>query len=400
MTGPSLAVALLLSASFGGCVPTIAAATPSGHAVPSYPVPRDCTPTALTAVPPNVTVCVHDLLVTDTTASAEQDSSVFNAVDNAGHTLHGTVPKWWPSGGPVAGMVVTLWGKSVAGTFRADRWIEHNHGTGPTPGGPYPRRRLLDVAAGKYPALEMAWVIATTFALDPQDTGDGDIHVQTMLPCPAAGLTFETTPRVRGYVDHPGFNPALESTDETDPASNHVAEAPPIGVPVMMLGQLRVDFGFGWWEVHPVRAWRYLTPAETATLADECANAPVPVLDTSGPDGLPLPLGVPPCTDGSEFGNPGSIYKPCSPHCYVATTAIGKPQTTAGHCNGVLDTSASTGGSRTPGRSPTPVRASAAGKPGSLPGTAAAPPPLLAAAIGLLLLLGIVLAGRGYRRLR
>jgi hypothetical protein len=391
-----------------------AAGPPRG--VPAYPVPAGCTPTPLPQVPANVDVCVHDLLVTRTRASAEQNSSSFDATDGAGHTLSGTVPKWWPSGGPVAGMVVTLWGERVGGTFHTSHWVDWNHGSGPSPAGPYPRRRLLDVAAGKYPALEMAWVIAVPFALDPQNppSGDGDIHVQTALPCPAAGLTFETTPRVRGYVDHPGASTTLSSTNQSDAASLHTADAPPVGVPVMMLGQLRFDFGFGWWEVHPVRAWRPLTAAEASQLASECANAPMPVLDSSAPTG-DLPYGFPPCTDGSEVGNPGGIYQPCGPHCYVATTAIGEPQTTAGHCAGVTD--ASTGGfsgaTPAPGSSGSPWVVGASGGPvpgagGQLPSTSAPPwATILTGALLVSLVLGLALflSGRGqagppFRKLR
>ena len=377
---------------------TARAALPGSIA--SYPVPRDCAPITVAQVSPNAAnnVCVHDLLVTRTVATAEQNSSTFTVVDGQGGSLQATIPSWWPNGGPVAGMVVTLWGKESAGVFKVDHWVEHNHGTGPSPEGPYPRRRLLDVAAGKYPALQMAWVIATPFALDPQNppNGDGDIHVQTALPCPAAGLTFETTPRLRGYIDHPGFNPTLESTNQADAAGLHTAEAPPVGVPVMMLGQLRVDFGFGWWEVHPVRAWRFLTPAEAGQLGAECANAPVPVLDTTGPDGLPLPFGVPPCTDGSEVGNPGSIYRPCSPHCYVATTTIGKPDTYAGHCAGVAGTSS---GRKppSPGASPTAVGASSLGQSG-LPETSTSPPVVIAVAMFLAILVAGFFVARARRR--
>jgi hypothetical protein len=366
-------------------------ATASSPPVPTYPAPLGCTPTPIAAVQPNVDVCVHDLLVTRTEATAEQNSSSFTAIDAAGGSLHGTVPNWWPSGGPVAGMVVTLWGKLVAGTLRTDHWLDWNHGGGPQPSGLYPRRRLLDVAAGKYPALEMAWVIAIPFALDPQQGpagSDGDIHVQTMLPCPAAGLTFETTPKVRGYVDHPGATATLDSTNQADAPSNHLSDAPPVGLPVMMLGQLRYDFGFGWWEVHPIRAWRPLTSAEAGDLAAECANAPVPVLDPTSPGGV-LPYGFPPCTDGSEVGNPGGVYKTCDPHCYVATTAIGQPETLAGHCAGVT-------GGPVAGASLSPSPAMRAAPRGPLPTTAAGLP-LASGALFLAVVLGAAAAWRSRR---
>lgn len=391
----------------GGLV-ALAAAGAAQRATATYPVPRDCTPVAVTAIPAGgvTNSCVHDLLVTSTRATAEQNSSTFIAVDGSGRSLTATIPNWWPNGGPVAGMVITLWGRNSGGLFRVAYWVEHNHGTGPSPAGPYPRRRLLDISAGKYPALQMAWVIATTFALDPQNppSGDGDIHVQTTLPCPAAGLTFETSRTMRGYVDHPGFNPATESTNQADAASLHTTEAPPIGVPVMMLGQLRVDFGFGWWEVHPVRAWRFLTTSEAGTLAAECANAPVPVVDRSGPDGLPLPYGAPPCTDGSEFRNPGSLFQPCSPHCYVATTAIGQPDTYAGHCAGVTGVgTVATPSPRAPAGSASPAApATSAGT--QLPPTAAARPVPRVALIGVALfgatILAAMLIGIGVSRRR
>ena len=168
----------------------------------------------------------------------------------------------------------------------------------------------------------------------------------------------------------------------------HLSDAPPVGVPVMMLGQLRYDFGFGWWEVHPIRAWRPLTGVETNDLAAECANAPVPVLDPTSPGGV-LPYGFPPCTDGSEVGNPGGIYKACDPHCYVATTAIGQPETLAGHCAGV------TGGPPVP----IPISSSApvtgTGR-GPLPSTAAGPQ-LVGAALLVALVLGVA-AGLWSRR--
>src|SRR5439155_25967864 len=142
--------------------------------------------------------------------------------------------------------------------------------------------------------------------LDPQDKesgGDGDIHVQTLENCPMGGLTTETTPAMRGYVDRPAVNLGSSSTDASDDAHNHLGDAPPVGVPVMILGETRYDFGFGWWEIHPIRAWRYLTPQEVADQQADCAADPAPHLDPNGPaiagQHVPIPFGFPPCTDGS-----------------------------------------------------------------------------------------------------
>lgn len=280
---------------------------------------------------------MHDVLVTETWNLQEQNVSRFTASDR-GHELTFWIGHWWPQGPPTAGMAVTLWEHYDAGdgTFRVDRWIDLSHGTGPAPDGPYARVRLLDATSGKVPEHRMAWVIATPFALDPQNGGDGDIHVQTFSACPAAGLTTETTPPLRGYVDHPALPGLSSSTDTSDEPSSHLADAPPPGVPVMILGALRYDYGFGWWEIHPIRAWRFLTAAEDAQLGRDCAGDPVPHFDqgpTLAGERLPVPFGVPPCTDGSEFGNPGGIYAVgCAPQCYVAHTAIGQRETLAGGC--------------------------------------------------------------------
>ena len=281
-------------------------------------------------------VCLDQLLVTETDNATEQNHTQFTVTDHH-QTLRATVPDWWPLGGPTAGMVVTLWGKTDGGTglFDVDRWLELTHGSGPGPNGPYERARLLDVSAGRVPALRMVWVAAVTFLLDPQDTGDGDVHVQTTLPCPSAGLTTESTPPMRGYVDRPPSPLGPGSTNQSDPASNHLQDDPPVGEPVMILGQTRYDFGMGWWELHPIRAWRPLTTAETQQLTSECAGDPVPHTDPQSPHGV-LPYGAPACTDGSEFGNPPG-WQPCAPHCFVSHTAIGQLETLGGGalCNGI-----------------------------------------------------------------
>ena len=309
---------------------------------PDTPPPAGCAPTALAQAAQSATqVCVHRVLVTETWAAKDQNDTRFSFTDHE-TTMTGYVPNWWPSGGPVAGMVITLWGHAEAdGRFAVDRWVDLTHGAGPAPAGPYPRMRLLDVTSGKAPEDRMVWVRATPFLLDPQDKasgGDGDIHVQTLESCPAGGLTTETTPAMRGYVDRPAVNLGASSNDPTDDSHNHLGDAPPVGVPVMILGETRYDFGFGWWEIHPIRAWRYLTSDELAQQQAECAADPQPRFDPDGPavaeKHVPVPFGFPPCTDGSEFGNaPG--YSPCGPVCYVAHTAIGQPEQLAGPCGDV-----------------------------------------------------------------
>lgn len=317
--------------------------SPSGRlAAPGKPLggppPPGCTPVRLRAVAPSAAqLCVTHVLVTQTTDSQEQNHTLFTVTD--GHaTLNATVPNWWPSGGPVAGMVVTIWGHldAATGSFRVDRWIDHTHGSGPAPAGPYQQVSAVDVAAGHVPEHRMIWVPAYVFLLDPQQGpagSDGDIHVQTMNGCPAGGVTTESTPPMRGYVDHPALPGLTSSTDETDPPSNHLADAPPVGIPVMILGATRYDYGFGWWEIHPIRAWRFLTPPEIAELAAQCGSDPIPQLNPDAP--VPVPFGVPPCTDGSEFGNPASLFSGCGPQCYVAHTAIGQYEQLAGPCDGI-----------------------------------------------------------------
>jgi hypothetical protein len=312
------------------CALALLAAAPARAADP--PAPTGCTPKALAdAANANATVCVHRVLVTETSASAEQNRSVFTVTDHAA-TLTATVPNWWPSGGPTAGMVITMWGKpGPDGVFRVDRWLEQTHGSGPAPAGPYKRELAVDIAAGRIPEHRMVWVATYVFLLDPQNGGDGDIHVQTANACPGGGVTTETTPPMRGYVDHPAIPGMTGTTDTSDEPSNHLDDAPPAGVPVMILGMTRYDYGFGWWELHPIRAWRFLTSAELDQLSAECAANPVPQLDDSAP--APVPFGFPPCTDGSEFGNaPG--YGACAPQCYVSHTAINQLETLTGPCEG------------------------------------------------------------------
>jgi hypothetical protein len=305
---------------------------------PSGPPPAGCSPLPLSAVDTTTApVCVHRVLVESTTNASEQNSTVFTVTDHE-TSLDATFTNWWPQGPPQAGMVITLWGHHDAAhgaTLVIDRWIDLAHGTGP---GPFPLVSELDVSSGRVPNNRTVWVPAVTFLLDPQDGGDGDVHVQTLWPCPAAGLTTESTPALRGYVDHPLIPGLTSTTDTSDNPSNHLADDPPIGVPVMILGQIRVDYGFGWYELHPIRAWRPMSPSELAAAGAGCADDPVMHFDegpTYGGVRVPVPFGVPPCTDGSEFGSPPGFGVCSSPYCYVSHTAIGEPETLVGPCDGV-----------------------------------------------------------------
>jgi hypothetical protein len=337
----ALLAALALSGSASAqSLPSLPALPGSSHgavgATGAQP-PAGCDPTPLAAVAPSAArLCVARVLVTQDVDAHEQNDSVFTVTDHHA-TLTAKVPNWWPSGGPVAGMVVTLWGHMNATTrlFEVDRWIDHMHGTGPAPDGPYPQVSALDVASGKVPEHRMVWIATSVFLIDPQQPpagNDGDIHVQTADGCPAAGVTTEDTPPLRGYVDHPALPGLTSSTDMTDAPSNHLADAPPVGVPVMILGAARYDYGFGWWELHPIRAWRFATPAEAQALAASCGSDPAPQLDRSAP--VPVPFGFPPCTDGSEIGTPPG-YGACQSQCYVTKTTIDQPEQLAGPCDAI-----------------------------------------------------------------
>jgi hypothetical protein len=316
----------------GAAVACLALLVAAGPAAAADPAPAACAPKPIAAAAAaTAQVCVHHVLVTETTATKEQNSSNFTVTDGDAK-LDATVPNWWPNGGPTAGMVITMWGKPGAdGVFRVDRWLDRKHGSGPAPDGPYKRERAVDIAAGRIPEHRMVWVATYVFLLDPQDGGDGDIHVQTANGCPGAGVTTETTPPYRGYVDHPALPGQTSSMDTSDEPSGHLADAPPAGVPVMILGATRYDYGFGWYELHPIRAWRFLTSAELAELAAECSDSPVPEVDQTGP--APVPFGFPPCTDGSEFGDATPLTG-CAAQCYVSHTAIGQLEQLTGPCTG------------------------------------------------------------------
>ena len=139
---------------------------------------------------------------------------------------------------------------------------------------------------------------------------------------------------------------------------------------------------FSWREIHPIRAWRFLTSAEAGQLIAECGAHTVPQLDQSGP--VPAPYGFPPCTDGSEFGSPPG-FGACAPQCYVVETTIGAPERLSPQCPATIkpivtpsqEGLSETGTSSTPS-TPPPLPGSGAGVGGGsgagAPGTAGEAP--------------------------
>jgi hypothetical protein len=109
-------------------------------------------------------------------------------------------------------------------------------------------------------------------------------------------------------------------------------QAPPIGVPIVILGGTRYDPGYGWWEIHPIRAWRFPTAGELRWAAAQCRQAPEPQLDTTSID-FPIPYGAPSCgespVEGDQLAPVTSAlgFKPCGPVCSVSATAIGQTET-------------------------------------------------------------------------
>src|SRR3989442_10472033 len=75
------------------------------------PPPAGCTPTRIDKLPLAAgEVCVHDVLVTQTWNTEEQNHTTFAVADRHA-TLIATIGHWWPQGPPTAGMMVTLWGQ-------------------------------------------------------------------------------------------------------------------------------------------------------------------------------------------------------------------------------------------------------------------------------------------------
>jgi hypothetical protein len=312
-----------------------------------FPPPPGCNPVALSAATGG-SFCVNAVLVTSTdNANGENFVITDGQVSRTGQ-ISGGNPAWynsytWSLGPMTAGQVVTLWGTVNPGdstqTLRVTRWVERTHGSPALDGRfgprhPYRIYSALDISRGQVPQHRMVWSLVVPFLELPQTHeigGDGDVHVQTMLPCPAAGLTTETVPELLGYIDSPYLLPAFP--DPTgDAAKQELRQVPPIGVPIVALGGVRYDPGYGWWELHPVRAWRFPTAAELRWAAGQCASNPVPKVDTTS-IAFPIPYGFPSC---GEFPVEGSLFapvtnavgfKPCRPVCEVSATRLDQPET-------------------------------------------------------------------------
>lgn len=310
-----------------------------------FPVPPGCDQVALAAATSGP-FCIGALLVT-----ATDNRETFTVTDGT-TTRSGTIadgnPSWynsygWSLGPMTAGQVVTLWGTvdpaDPSQTLHVTRWIERTHGSPALNGRlssrhPYRIYTALDISSGRVPQHRMGWSLVVPFLELPQTHeigGDGDVHVQTMLPCPAAGLTTETVPELLGYVDSPYLLPAYPDSTG-DAAKQEMRQVPPIGVPIVVLGGARYDPGYGWWELHPVRAWRFPTATELRWAARQCGRNPRPHLDASSV-AFPIPYGFPSC---GEFPVEGSAlapvtdaagYKPCQPVCEVTATALNEPET-------------------------------------------------------------------------
>jgi hypothetical protein len=323
-------------------LPAAAASADVATRLARFPAPPGCSPQPLAAIAGG-SFCTQALLVTSTSGGA---FTVTDGVSSRSGSISGGAPDWyngygWSLGPMTAGQVVTLWGNvdPSSGQLEVTRWIERTHGTPRlagrfSPRQPYRLVSALDIAQGRIPENRMAWTLAVPFLELPQTHeigGDGDVHVQTMLPCPSAGVTTETVPELLGYVDTPYLLPAVP--DPTgDAAKQEMRQAPPVGVPIVILGATRWDPGYGWWELHPIRAWRFPTVAELRWAAAQCAQSPSPQLDSTSLD-FPVPYGAPSCGESPVEGDQLAPltdalgFKPCGPVCSVTATAIGEPET-------------------------------------------------------------------------
>ncbi len=333
-----------LTTTLLACLLAAAPAAASGVAskLARFPAPPGCDPQPLAAISTG-SFCTKALLVTATSGGG---FTVSDGVSTRTGSISGGAPAWyngygWSLGPMTAGQVVTLWGNvdPSSGSLEVTRWIERTHGTPRlsgrfTPRQPYHVYPALDIAQGRVPENRMVWTLAVPFLELPQTHeigGDGDVHVQTMLPCPAAGVTTETVPELLGYVDSPYLLPPVPDPTD-DAAKQEMRQAPPIGVPVMILGATRWDPGYGWWELHPVRSWRFPTAAELHWAALQCASNPTPQLNTSSLD-FPIPYGAPSCGQSPVEGDQLAPltdalgFKPCGPVCSVSATALNRAET-------------------------------------------------------------------------
>lgn len=318
------------------------AAADTASKLAGFPTPPGCDAQPLSAITTGA-FCTRALLVTATSGGS---FTVTDGTTTRTGSLSGGAPAWyngygWSLGPLTAGQVVTLWGNvdPAGGNLEVTRWIERTHGSPSISGRfsarhPYRLYTALDISQGHVPENRMVWTLAMSFLDLPQTHeigGDGDVHVQTMLPCPAAGVTTETVPELLGYVDSPYLLPPV-SDPTGDAAKQEMRQAPPIGVPIVILGATRWDSGYGWWELHPIRAWRFPTPAELRWAAAQCRQAPQPQLDTTSID-FPIPYGAPSCGESPVEGDQLAPltdalgFKPCGPVCSVSATAIGQPET-------------------------------------------------------------------------
>lgn len=333
-----------------------AAAAPAVASVSSrlarFPTPPGCQPIPLAQISTGQ-FCTQALLVMSTSGGA---FTVTDGTTTRSGQVSGGSPSWsdpygpqqtgsyngygWSLGPLTAGQVVTLWGQvDSTGTLQVTRWIERTHGTPSlsrrfSPQHPYGLYSALDISEGRVPENRMVWSLVLPFLELPQTHeigGDGDVHVQTMTPCPAAGVTTETVPELLGYVDSPYLLPPVPDPTN-DVAKQEMRQVPPIGVPVVILGGTRWDPGYGWWELHPIRAWRFPTPGELAWAAAQCQGSPTPQLDTTSID-FPIPYGAPSCGESPVEGDQLAPltnalgFKPCGPVCSVSATAIDHPET-------------------------------------------------------------------------
>jgi hypothetical protein len=313
-----------------------------GHELARFPVAPGCDAKPLSGIVSG-SFCTQALLVTTTSGGS---FTVTDGTTTRGGSISGGAPAWyngygWSLGPLTAGQVVTLWGNvdPASGTLEVTRWIERTHGTPRLTGRfssarPYRLYTALDIAAGRVPENRMVWTLVVPFLELPQTHeigGDGDVHVQTMLPCPGAGVTTETVPELLGYVDSPYLLPPV--ADPTgDAAKQELRQVPPIGVPVVILGATRWDPGYGWWELHPIRAWRFPTREELRWTALQCAHNPTPQLDSSSID-FPIPYGAPSCGQSPVEGDQLAPFttalgfKPCGQVCSVSASALNQRET-------------------------------------------------------------------------
>lgn len=323
----------------------LTAAAPASASVATkltrFPTPPGCAAQPLAQITAGE-FCTRALLVTATNGGS---FTVTDGTTTRSGGISGGNPAWyngygWSLGPLTAGQVVTLWGQvDSSGNLAVTRWIERTHGTPSvsgrfSPHNPYGLSTALDIAEGRVPENRMVWSLLVPFLELPQTHeigGDGDVHVQTMNPCPSAGVTTETVPELLGYVDSPYILPPVPDPTD-DAAKQEMRQVPPIGVPVVVLGGTRWDPGYGWWELHPVRAWRFPTPAELRWAAQQCRSDPAPHLDTTS-IAFPIPYGAPSCGQSPVEGDvlapltDALGFKPCGPVCSVSATAVGQPET-------------------------------------------------------------------------